>query len=230
LKGPFPERPVYSLEEIEEICSDELRKTDLYPTEPKPIRIERFIEKRFRVTPAYEELPAGLLGFTKFGPSGVERIVVSSSLTSDGSKASDRRINTTLAHEAGHGLLHAHLFVSGVESTSLFEGNAGANSPKIMCRQDGIPGLQKRTNYDGRWWEFQANQVIGALLMPKPLVEKCLNPTLTATGLFGVHKLKAESRDRAVQLLAEVFDVNPIVARIRLGQIFPEKEEAQLTL
>jgi hypothetical protein len=221
---------VYSLQEIEDICADELRKVNLYPTEPQPVRIERFIEKRFGVTPEYEDLPDGLLGFTKFGAKGVEKIVVSSTLTATGDKVSERRLNTTLAHEAGHGLLHAHLFVLGVESGSLFDGSVDSHSPKIMCRPDGVAGGEKRTCYDGRWWEFQANQTIGALLLPKPLVDKCLDPLLVAVGSFGMRMLRPQDRGSAVQLLSRVFDVNPVVAHIRMDQMYTKKDEAQLTL
>jgi len=230
LKGPFAERPVYSLQEIEEICSDELRKVNLYPTAPQPVRIERFIEKRFGITPKYESLPDGLLGFTKFGPKGVEEIVVADSLTDAGDKVSERRINTTLAHEAGHGLLQAHLFVPGIQSASLFDRDMDPQSPKILCRQDAVAGNQKHTNYDGRWWEFQANQAIGALLLPRPLVEKSLERLLASTGSFGIPKLPLQNREKAIKLMSDVFAVNPIVAQIRLNQIFPEKEGAQLTL
>jgi hypothetical protein len=73
--GPFAEQPFYEPAEIESICSDELRKLNLYPSDPARIRIDRFIEKRFGVQPKYEDLPAGLLGFTRFGTKGVEEIV-----------------------------------------------------------------------------------------------------------------------------------------------------------
>src|SRR5260370_21211857 len=179
LEGPFVERPVYSLKEIEDICTDELRKVNLHLADTQPIRIERFIEKRFGVTPVYEELPAGVLGFTKFGPRGVEEIVIANNLTESGDEVSERRINTTLAHEAGHGLLQAHLFAVGMQSASFFNGDIDPESPNILCRHDAVPGSQKRTNYDGRWWEFQAHQAIGALLLPRRLVEKCLNGGLT---------------------------------------------------
>ena len=228
-QGPFAERPVYTLQEIENICADELKKVNLYPNEPAPIRIERFIEKRFGTTPVYEELPEGVLGFTKFGPKGVEQIVVAKSLT-DGTQSADRRISTTLAHEAGHGLLQAHLFVNGSEVSSLFEGNVDSQTPKILCRPDSIPGQQKQTNYDGRWWEFQANQAIGALLLPRLLVEKCLEPFISSRGSFGMPSLPSEKRLESVKRLAEAFAVNPVVARIRLEQMYPLKEEAQLTL
>ena len=66
--------PILSDGEIERICSDALREVDLYPKEPGPVRIERFITKRFGVTPIYEALPAGVLGFTCFGEKGVDAV------------------------------------------------------------------------------------------------------------------------------------------------------------
>ncbi len=47
--GPFIERPHFEPSEIDRICADELRKEGLYPNSPAAIRIDRFVEKRFRV-------------------------------------------------------------------------------------------------------------------------------------------------------------------------------------
>src|SRR5690349_709021 len=107
--GPFAEQPYYSIDEIDRICAEELYSVDLFPSQPSPVRIERFIEKRFGVTPCYEDLDPGVLGFTRFGPKGVESVIVSRALVDDGTAAAQRRANATLAHEAGHGFLHGHL-------------------------------------------------------------------------------------------------------------------------
>src|SRR5260221_6461200 len=106
--GPFQERPYYEPHEIERICEDALHQVDLFPSSPGPIRIDRFIEKRFDVTPVYEDLDKGILGFTEFGPKGVQLVVVARALDEEGTKAAERRLRTTLAHEARHGLLHDH--------------------------------------------------------------------------------------------------------------------------
>ena len=229
-RGPFAERPVYTAQEIETICAEELKKVNLFPSTPQVVRIERFIEKRFGVCPEYDDLPEGLLGFTKFGLKGVEKIVVAKDLADAPDRVAERRISTTLAHEAGHGLLHAHLFVVGMESSSLFNADVDHKAAKILCRNDAVSGIQKRSTYDGRWWEFQANQTIGALLLPKSLVEQCLDQIVTTTGSFGIRQLKSENREQAVKLLSDVFDVNPIVARIRAEQLYPQQQETQLTL
>src|ERR1035437_511747 len=164
--GPFPEQPFYKLSDIESICVDELQKVDLFPSTPSPIRIDRFIEKRFKIKPTYDALPDGLLGFTRFGKMGVEEIVVSQSLDDEGTKPAERRLRTTLAHEGGHGLLHAHLFVLDTSPNSLFDGQLAPDAPKILCREGGVSGISegapRRPPY--QWWEFQANQAMGALL------------------------------------------------------------------
>ncbi len=230
--GPFPERPVYKIEEVELICEDELRKVGLFPSEPGPIRIERFIEKRLKIVPKYEDLPEGILGCTKFGPKGVQEIIISRRLTEENSRVAERRVNTTLAHEAGHGLLHAHLFVLGQPPKSLFGGCVDPNEPKILCRQDTIEGVQdrKKISYGGQWWEFQANLAIGGLLLPRRLVEIALEPFLVEKGQLGNKLLEPVRKEKALRELVEVFDVNPIVARIRIEGIFPRGQELQMAL
>lgn len=223
--GPFQERPYYSDAEIENICSDELRAAALYPGSPSPVRIDRFIEKRF-VTPTYDDLGEGILGLTVFGSGGVKEIIVSSTLEEDGSPASRRRIRTTLAHEGGHGLFHTHLFALAAPTKPLFGDFSNPAAPKVLCRDEAKVG----TGYQGQWWEFQANKAIGALLMPKKLVEAALEGFHVATGSFGFTSLDTTRRDEAIRLLVDVFDVNPAVARIRLGQLFQVSEERQLTL
>jgi len=67
--GPFKEQTYYQESDIENMCSDELRSTDLFPSTPGPVRIDRFIEKRFNVVHSYEDLGEGILTIrqTKFG-------------------------------------------------------------------------------------------------------------------------------------------------------------------
>ncbi len=227
--GPFAEQPFYEPAEVEAICTDELQKLKLYPSDPAPIRIDRFIEKRFGVQPTYDDLPPGLLGFTRFGPKGVAEVVIAKTLDSEGTIPSERRLRSTLAHEGGHGLLHAHLFAFEAPPRSLFGDGLASDSPKLLCRDGGVTGTEgtaKKPPY--RWWEFQANLAMGALLLPKALVEKAVESMLVAEGAFGFKVLPNARRGDAVKLLADVFNVNPIVARIRLEGIYPL--DGQLTL
>ena len=228
--GPFAEQPYYTSDDMDAICSDELQKLGIYPAEPSPVRIDRFIERRFNLQPTYEDLPNGLLGFTLFGAKGVEKIVVTRSLDEEGTRPAERRLRATLAHEAGHGLLHAHLFVLGSRPDSLFGDGLATGAPKILCRDDAVPSWPTIAKPSYRWWEFQANMAMGALLLPKALVVKALHSHLEPQGMLGLPILSEGRRDPAVGELADIFDVNAVVVRIRLQTLFPDNSGSQLTL
>lgn len=229
--GPFMEQPFFKPSEIECTCAEELQKLNLYPSDAAPIRIDRFIERRFQIQPTYADLPNGLLGFTRFGANGVEEIVVAKSLDDMGTKPAERRLRTTLAHEAGHGLLHAYLFALGSRPDSLFSDGLAADEPKILCRPDGVSGATPTNKKASTsWWEVQANMAMGALLLPRALVDKALAPMLVPLGSLGAMNLPASRRDGTIRILADTFDVNPVVARIRLDGLYPASGDRQLTL
>ncbi|MBI4766596.1 MAG: hypothetical protein HY787_18680 [Deltaproteobacteria bacterium] len=200
-----------------------MRKYELFPTSPSPVRIDRFIEKRFKIVPVYEELPPGIIGLTEFGPNGVRKIAISESLAEESSRAAQHRINTTLAHEAGHGLLHAHLFALGEAPTLLFGEEVSPGKLMILCRGEAIEGLSGSggKGYDGNWWEVQANMVIGPLLLPGKLVREALSSFLIKKGVMKIDCVDPSQREAAEKTLSDIFDVNPIVARIRLENLYP---------
>lgn len=224
--GPFAERPHFKLGEIERTCADELEKMALYPAEPGPVRIDRFIEKRFGVAHDYDDLPPGVLGYTKFGGKGVERIIIARALAEESSVAGRRRERSTMAHEAGHGLLHAYLFALGVPAPSLFE-SQDCQGTQILCRD--VVGLGNRPAKQS-WSEFQANRAISGLLLPRKLVMKALAPYMEPRGDLGGSTLCPGRRRQAESFLAETFDVNSVVARIYLSELFPPESEGQLLL
>ena len=233
--GPFVERPYYEDSEIESMTCVELNEVGLLPASPQPIRVDRFIEKRYGIIPQYEEVPNGILGFTRFGAKGPEEVVVSRSLSEEGTKVAERRMNSTLAHEAGHLVLHGHLFAlerrAGMRS--LIESDLDEKKRTILCRPDTVGFPQEargNKSYDGKWWEFQANKVIGVLLLPRQLVYEALDSLLISQGHFGNRLLCDISRDEAVHRLVDVFDVNSPVARIRIEELFPPSASRQLTL
>jgi hypothetical protein len=65
--------------------------------------------------------------------------------------------------------------------------------------------------------------------MPKALVMVAVRPFLVVKRLLGVENIPAARREKAVLHLTETFDVNGIVARIRLDGIY-KPSGAQLTL
>ena len=113
--------------EIDEICLEALKTQSLLPTSPAPIRIERFVEKQFKTALIYEDLGPGNLGCTIFNSSGgVEAILVSRFLEEQNTIPARRRVRSTVAHEAGHGLLHGPLFME-THSPDLVNGADGKN-------------------------------------------------------------------------------------------------------
>ena len=234
-QGPFVERQYYDEAEFEDMAIAELSRVGLLPDVPEPIRVDRFIEKRFGVVPEYEDLPAGILGFTKFGPLEIDRVTISRTLSEEGTRSAERLMNSTLAHEAGHMMMHKGLFTLQVREgpPSLLPSGIDLEEGQIKCRSDMVeaaPAGETAPRYDGRWWEYQANQMIGTLLMPRPLVYEALGPLFSSQGHLGVKVLEARRREDAARRLSEVFNVNPAAARIRVVKMFPEIPAGQLTL
>lgn len=227
--GPFEERLHYELDEIDRICVEALEEVGCLPKVPSPIRIERFIEKRFKCTVAYEDLDAGILGCTIFTPEGKVKAVLISSKVDDGTSSGERRVRSTYAHEAGHCLLHAHLFIQDTHTQNRFDfDRARPPQNRIMCRPNDIGGVEAKQNYDGKWWEYQANRAIGGLLLPKSLVTNAVRDFLgihTSTGFSGI---PAEKRAELERHISGLFEVNPIVARIRIGEMWPKNAGSSL--
>lgn len=216
-QGRFAKRLFFELDEIDGICFRALAATGLMPTEPSPVRIERFLEKQFGVDVEYEDFAEDVLGCTVFDSAGrVIRIAVATSLE-EGGKSCERRLRSTLAHEGGHGLLHGPLFVRS-EHPSLFpEAASSEEQDRILCRPGDIRPVGRK--YDGRWWEYQANRAIGGLLLPKHLVRQ------VAEGYVFAGTIPPINLPQAIDELALVFNVHPVVVRIRLQEIFGEQPE-----
>lgn len=216
---PFGRRLYFAEGEIDRLCAVALESVGCMPPTPQPIEIDLFIEKYFGCAVAYEDLRPAVLGFAVFCPGGTIGLVgAARSLFNDG-PVGERRVRSTLAHEAGHGLLHANLFSEALEPHPLLDDSFDYERRRIMCREEDLaagPG-----GYDGKWWEWQANQAIGGLLLPRRLVEACVEPLTDASATLAPPALPTARRERAARQLADTFDVNLTVARIRIGSAFP---------
>jgi hypothetical protein len=226
--GPFPFQLYFEdLGEIDEICLEALKTQSLLPSKPAPIRIERFVEKQFKTTLRYEDLGPENLGCTIFNSSGaVEAILVSRLLEEQNTIPARRRVRSTVAHEAGHGLLHGSLFVEAA-SRDRVNGAVGKNQRLILCRSEDIL-VDSHRSYGGRWWEFQANQAIGSLLLPEPLMNAFLDQSGITPASFGSRILTPAQRESLVKEATVTFDVNSVVVRIRLDSLFPQKKNKQM--
>ena len=228
--GPFPFQLYFEdLGEIDEICLEALKMQSLLPSRPTSIRIERFVEKQFKTALRYEDLGPEILGSTIFNSSGaVEAILVSRFLEEQNTIPARRRVRSTVAHEAGHGLLHGPLFMEAGSPDSP-NGGLGKNQRRILCRSEDIL-VDTQPRYAGRWWEFQANQAIGSLLLPKLLMSAFLDESGFTPASFGTRSLTPAEHESLVKRAAVTFDVNPIVVRIRLDSLFPPKKNNQMQL
>ena len=212
--------------EVDKMCLEALRAAKLLPDEPSPIDIEGFIENYLKARLDFgTDLGSDVLGFTFFSDKGKPEIVGISPKLDERTQISDRRIRATLAHEAGHAMIHPILFMTEGGQMELNGNNVDLVQRRILCRKADI---NPKPGWDGRWWELQANYCIGGFLLPKQLVAKCVDQLMTSTGLLGGQFLENAAREDAVQLVAEKFEVNPIVAKIRLTTLFPENAEAEL--
>lgn len=216
--GAFGQRLIFDEKEFDQIALQELRDAKCLPAKPEAIRIDRFVEKRFGQTIDYQDLGDNVLGATLFARDGsVRGIVIGAHLAKE---SADKLFRSTVAHEAGHGLLHTTLFIQDGQQADFRIDNFDLKNGRILCRGSDIrPGQAK--GYDGRWWEYQANRMIGALLLPRALVEVAVAGFLTSTAITGSKILAADKRSAATATVAGIFEVNPVVARIRLEEIFP---------
>ena len=224
--APFGRRLYFSAGQIDEICAHALEVSGCLPSEPTPIEIELFIEKHFECLVLYEEIKPGVLGFAEFDANGRVEVVGAARSLFDGGSVGERRVRSTLAHEAGHGLLHATLFAAASESHPLLDGSFDYERRRIMCRAEDLG--RGNDGYDGKWWEWQANQAIGGLLLPQRLVEACVEPLLEERGALRLPELPESNRERAVRVLADTFEVNRAVASIRLAVLSPPTSQLSL--
>ena len=95
-----------------------------------------------------------------------------------------------------------------------------------MCRKEDL--TTRPGGYDGKWWEWQANQAIGGLLLPRRLVAACVESLTDAPTSLGPPALPNAKRERAARQVAAAFEVNLTVAQIRIGSVFPLGEQLSL--
>jgi len=224
--SPFGMVLYLTRDEIDKMCEDALREAKFLPDKPATIKIDQFIESYFKCNLDFgTDLGADVMGFTFFSPKGAPVIVGVSPTLCDGTQVNDRRVRTTLAHEAGHCLIHPILFMPDIDTSSLFGTNVDVKNRRILCRKQDFEGGQR---YDGRWWEFQANCAIGGFLLPTQLFRTACEKFLVPVGSLGMKEIPLGMRETAARELSGVFDVNPKVVTIRMNNLFPASRQQEL--
>lgn len=221
INGPFTRSLYIPPARFESIARQALEEVGLMPDSPSEVRIERFLEKKWDITEDYIELPDDVLGQAAFNEDGLHHIELNRSLAEDESQPAQRRLRSTIAHESGHGLVHADLWAEVFQLRR--EGNLiplPSDPSKsftefgFSCRSHTIEGGSNRAS-EFEWWEYQANQLMAALLLPWHLVQEVAHnyqKELSST--------QESVRDNAFYMLqydlADVFNVNPAMTRIRV--------------
>lgn len=222
--GPFCRRLYIPENDIERMCREALASVDLMPETPGPIRIERLIYLLFGFEEEYETLPDQIMGCAKFTRRGLSRITINRELAEQDDPVSRLRVRSTLAHEVGHGIFHANLFIEKLErdatSRLLDEGEGifdSVSGEGFMCRAEA--GMTQVPKFE--WWEYQANLAMAAILLPKHLVIEAarlhLPQVLAPSGNFESRVTDAE-RD-----IAALFNVSRRMVSIRLGNWWSEQ-------
>lgn len=226
--GTFPFRPWYEDGEIEELMESHLSQySKIFGETCAPhTPIEKFaefylpealgIEVDFDNYADVEKVEGpGVMGVTYFYPDHLD-IKIDRKLTE---KAEDEkyegRYNITVAHEATHGLIHSQLFVRNKNQFTLFR------EPKLQKIKCLYRDIDSPTNYDGRWWEFQANQGMSALKMPRKSFLKHFEVERNAYGKYDNYSLLEDAHlfKAIVGYLARTFKVSKKAAEVRLSQL-----------
>lgn len=201
-------------DEIEQIMEDELRRAGLLPTTSNCIvDLEALIEDHLTVPfDQHADLPPDVLGLTEFHPHKRPTVRINKDLTGTAMDSDwvppgiAGRWRATVAHEAGHVILHRILFDEPLNQESLFRGDVATAAKPTLQRCLKRDLTHRVGNYD--WREVQANRGMAALLMPRKMFAKIARSTLTGTST-------AEIRE-ASRTLAATFGVSGQAASIRL--------------
>lgn len=191
------------------------------PSGPEPVvDIEFVIEEQLRTRlDQYAALPPEVLGVTDFVSGERPLVRVNAELSrrardiESPAHSTVGRWRATLAHEAGHIILHAVLFDVPASQAGLFDadGTEVAAPAPVRCLERSIAG---RGPSD--WREVQANRCMAALLMPRPLFSRHAQAAAAAEGLAVPTPVDSPAAGRLVSRLAEQFQVSREAARIRL--------------
>lgn len=208
-------------DEIEDLAEDELRNGGLYPTLDNLVTdLERFVQRHLGADfDQFAALSPDVLGQTEFVLGKPPVIRINADLT--GSVFEDDeplpwtkgRWRATLAHEAGHVLLHRTLFEVNAGQGELF--SAGGQTSSLMrCLKRDV-GYRSVT---GDWREVQANKAMAALMMPRALFTQV---ALAHPGLQAVATNAAAGPATCMIVgdLARSFEVSKQAAAIRLGTL-----------
>lgn len=206
--GPFPFRLWFDELEFEEKAEAVLRRHGLLPEEPGPVNIELLVDLEFGFGYKFEDLPQGELGKISFGEKGPVELVINSKLDAYYWPEKNRVCRATLAHEIGHGLLHSELFA--MRWQKFLKGSCFSLNEQSSSLRAG--------SGDSRWWEYQANRIMAALLVPRDLLRLAVSRTALADK--PPHLWNKGDLIVLVEHISDSFHVGRTLAERRLKRIY----------
>lgn len=220
--GRFRERLYFDDNEFDQMMNEARAKagSDVF-NEGAGIDVDRVLMKAFGIEADYVDLPVGVLGRTVFDSMGQARVELSRYLDEAASndKLARRRLRTTLAHEVGHVACHPTLFIEDTVTLSLFPEDDTNKGEGILCREVSI-GNYNEKRYRGEWWEYQANQCMASLLLPRELFNDKVRTAIESVDVGSFDDaVRSGNGEKVVTSLANCFDVSQEVVLYRLREL-----------
>lgn len=193
MKIPVMKAAALSRANIEHIAQKVLR--DFYPDAQKELiqldveeMFEQYIPKRLGITTEYEELSFNIHGYTE--PSKLRSVVALNLVESD-DRATIRFGRSTIGHEIGHSVLHAHQFKRKRAELKFLHDKSHENP--ILFRQEDLKPFE---NPEWQAWEF-----CKALFLPAHLIQDAIESGVT------------------IREIADKVNLNPAFVEVRLKNL-----------
>jgi hypothetical protein len=208
--GRFPERPHYTIEELEEECERIMEEhlMSRYGQYSIPVPTEALIELLERET-AKVNLYCDLTGegeevhgVTEFFPGEKPQVSIARELSFQLWR--EHRKRSTLPHEYGHVHWHAWLF------DRYCKGNE---------RHKCLRGEIVTASRDVDWMEWQAGYISGAMLMPRSRMRLHFSAFRAERGVEARLDEESIEGQLLIQRTSELFKVSPEAAGVRLRQL-----------
>ena len=216
------ERTFFSRPEIEKMADDELRVAGCRPQQPEPIALEKYLRRRHDgLEPTIADLAPGLMGSADLTNPRQPVITIATEVFN----GPEPRYRSTLAHETGHLVMHASLFLDQEFLRALELRRRGLHRAFECSGTDINEAPRQPVNKADPLFhlEYQANLFMVAMLLPKPLVRTCVASWTQTTSLRGGGRetvLPDIHRREAIHLVAETFTVSRTMATFRLEELY----------
>lgn len=215
------ERTFFSRAEIEKMANDELRSVGCRPQQPEPIALEKYLQRRHGLEAVITDLDPGLMGSADLTNPRQPVISIATEIFNGPAP----RYRSTLAHEIGHLVLHASLFLEEEFLRALELRRRGLHRGFACSATDIDEAPRERVNKADPLFhlEYQANLFMVAQALPRPLVRMCVAPWTRTTSLRGGGRetiLIEAHREEAIHSVAKTFIVSRTMATFRLAELY----------